>query len=1032
MRKPKLSFIVLNLLVFLCAFSHLAVADSSYFFDPNLDIAVRQQIEQMNRSYCGDALKEITELSLSGRTINSLVGIEQLVNLKFLDISYNPIRDLEPLSELTNLISLNLRETLVTDLKPISGLHNIRYLNIHSTPVSSIKPLANLTNLETLIMRNVYIGTETEIFDNMTKLQRLNVRNTGLTDTAFLGRLMAKGALQNVRHLGIQAEIDLRDNPLFVQSDYDDYAPIREFWKNIFRRQPTRLPDIPTQSIVINEVMASNGSTIRDRYRDNPDWIELYNPGIEQFDLSGYYLSDDFDNLFKWEFPAGTAISGRGFLLIFASGKDQVTAGEIHTNFSISSEGESLLLTAPDGTLVDYFPPIKQQRDISFGRMPNGYHEMVFFSEPTPGIANVGEGKYLGMVLPPDFSQVHGFYQEPFHLALSSEDPSVTIYYTLDGSVPTKDSLLYEEPILIGPENTKSKLLASIKTTGPFDLNRIELDYTGKIQKQAFMPWEPQDVFQGIVVRAVAYKEGYAASDVVTHSYFVDENIFHRYTLPIISISTDPANFFDNRIGIYVAGVHYRNFRPGRPWHNPGNYTQRGINWERPVHVEFFEPGGVFGFSLNMGARIHGGITRSWPQKTLRLYARSSYQAPGMIEYPLFPGLTANGTGKPLEKFKRILLRNAGNHWSVDYMADALMHELISHTRVDVQAYRPAVIFINGEYWGIQNIRERLDQHYLATNYELDPENVVITTHYDELDYGNPGDERDLHEIVAFVQKNNMTSQNNYDYIKTKIDIDNYVDYQVAQIFYSNTDWPGKNTAVWRYKTSKYEPDAPYGLDGRWRWMVYDTDFGFGYAHGTSGDFNCLQHATGKRGPLLRNLLNNPSFRNQFINTFADHLNTSFNIQRIITRIDEMESVLEPEMAEHIQRWGNPGKSVEEWKANVNNMRIWARNRPYHVRNHIIEYFRLSGTANVSLSSNMEEGYIRINSIDIVPETPGIDHPNSWSGIYFMGIPIEITATPRPGYEFVRWEGSVNDTAPTIQVTLTEDITLRAVYQKVK
>ncbi|HHY71618.1 MAG TPA: leucine-rich repeat domain-containing protein, partial [Thermoanaerobacterales bacterium] len=194
MRKPKLSFIVLNLLVFLCAFSHLAVADSSYFFDPNLDIAVRQQIEQMNRSYCGDALKEITELSLSGRTINSLVGIEQLVNLKFLDISYNPIRDLEPLSELTNLISLNLRETLVTDLKPISGLHNIRYLNIHSTPVSSIKPLANLTNLETLIMRNVYIGTETEIFDNMTKLQRLNVRNTGLTDTAFLGRLMAKGA----------------------------------------------------------------------------------------------------------------------------------------------------------------------------------------------------------------------------------------------------------------------------------------------------------------------------------------------------------------------------------------------------------------------------------------------------------------------------------------------------------------------------------------------------------------------------------------------------------------------------------------------------------------------------------------------------------------------------------------------------------------------------------------------------------------------------------------------------------------------
>ena len=115
--------------------------------------------------------------------------------------------------------------------------------------------------------------------------------------------------------------------------------------------------------------------------------------------------------------------------------------------------------------------------------------------------------------------------------------------------------------------------------------------------------------------------------------------------------------------------------------------------------------------------------------KSLKLYARSSYQPPGIVEYPIFPGLTTTGTGEPLTEFKRILLRNTGNHWSIDLFADALMHELIARTKVDVMAYRPAVVFINGEYWGIHNIRERLDQHYLAAHYNLDPENVVITTH---------------------------------------------------------------------------------------------------------------------------------------------------------------------------------------------------------------------------------------------------------------------------------------------------------------
>ncbi|NLL87882.1 MAG: hypothetical protein GX228_02975 [Firmicutes bacterium] len=1000
------------------------------FADAKLYQQIAAELQRKGLEVSQAAFGEIRELSLSDCGITSLIGLEQLTNLRTLDLSLNPIRDLAPLRSLTQLVSLNLRETLVTDLTPLGELTNLEYLNINSVPAASVEPIGQLLNLKTLIMRNVHTGNDAAFLSGLTGLRTLNLRNTGLTDTQVLAGLMEQGALQNQPHLGIKAGLDLRDNPLRSTVYTDDYAPIRRFWTNIFDRQPVILPNLAAQEVVINEFMASNGSTIKDLAREYHDWIELFNPQADSIDLSGFYLSDDLSDPFKWQFPDNITIPAEGYLLVWASGQDKAGLSEIHTNFSLGSEGEPILLTGLDSVLQDYIPPIEQKRDISYGRCPDGSGEFVFFSKPTPGAANSTDQIYTARLQPPEFSHVRGFYQEPFELVLSSKDPDATIYYTLDGSVPDLSSMVYRGPIQIGPENYKTELLSHIKTFGPFNLNRIEADYTGRKQKLAFLPWTAENVFQGIVVRAAAYKDGSLASDVETHTYFVAPDIFERYTLPIISIATDPKGFFDPVIGIYVAGVYYWDWRPGRPWHNPGNYTQRGIEWERPVHVEFFEPGAIFGFKLNMGARIHGGITRSWPQKTLRLHARSSYEPPGIIDYPLFPNLTANGTGEPLTQFKRILLRNAGNHWSVDLFADALMHELISHTKVDVMAYRPAIVFINGEYWGIQNIRERLDQYYLATNYNLDPDNVVFTTHYDELDYGNPGDERDLHEIVAFVQRNNMGRDDNYQYITTKIDIEQFIDYQVAQIFYSNTDWPGKNTAVWRYKTTQYEPDAPYGQDGRWRWMMFDTDFGFGYAHGTAGDFNSLEHATGSRGPLLRGLLQNSSFRRQFINTFADHLNSSFTLERITAMIDQMEAVLEPEIAEHQQRWGNPGRTIEEWKQNVNKMRIWAANRHNYIWKMITDFFKLAGTVTLTLNCDLEAGHIRINSLDIIPETPGITNPASWQGNYFQGVPVRLTAVAKPGYVFVRWEGSVSSLDPSIEVAPGRDLELTAVFRK--
>ena len=1016
-------------IVFLCL-SLLSIGGlAQSIADPMLELVIRESLDQPAAVLTSQELAQVTQLDASNRGIKTLKGIEQLQNLELVDLSYNPIWDLAPLVELPGLKNLNLRGTAVTNIAPVAEIKSLEYLNIHSLGLESLEPIAELINLQTLIMRNVYIGDSTDFLLDLVELQRLNIRNTSFSDSSVLASLMAQGALQDNRESGIRAEVDLRDNPLFASIDEDDYAPLRSYWTNIFDREPKLLPEIGAAGVIINEFMSVNNKTLKDGYNEYPDWIELYNPAKEEVDLTAYYLSDDLDEPLKWQFPEKSKIAGGGYLLVYASGKDTINwRGQIHTNFSISSMGESLLLSNPEGVLVDYVPPVTLQADVSYGRVAVDQAAMTYYSHATPGKENNMAVSLAGTVQPPIFSQVQGMFQEPFQLVLSNADPDVTIYYTLDGTVPTQNSKQYEEPIKISQANVKDGLLSSIKTFGPFDLSRIELDYTGQKQIQAFMPWEPQDVFQATVIRAIAYKPNHLASEVVTHTYFVADDMYTKYSLPILSITTEPDNFFDDRTGIYVAGVHYRDTRPGRPWHNPGNYTQRGIEWEKPVHVAFFEADGRLGFEQDLGARVHGGITRSWPQKSLKFYARSSYEAPGVIEYPVFPGLTANGTGEPLTTFHRLLLRNGGNHWNVDLIADGLMQSLISHTKVDVQAYRPVIVFINGEYWGIQNLRERFDQHYLATNYGVDPDNVVYTTHYDALDYGNPGDERDLHDVINFVQRNDMTQAKNYEHVVTKIDIPNYLDYQVAQIFYGNTDWPGKNSAVWRLKTD-YDPDAPYGHDGRWRWMMYDTDFGFGYAHGTSGDFNSLEHATGSRGPLLRHLLSNLTFRNQFINVFADHMNTSFTIERVHGMIDEFEAMLEPEMAEHIQRWGNPGKSVAEWKTNINDLRIWAKNRPEHMRKHIINYFGLKGTVSVNLNSKAKEGYIRINSIDIVPETPGVADAENWTGIYYNDVPITITAYPQPGYEFVRWEGSVSSTAKELEISPKAGISLTAVYR---
>lgn len=307
------------------------------------------------------------------------------------------------------------------------------------------------------------------------------------------------------------------------------------------------------QSIFINEVMASNGITIADEDGDYEDWIELNNSGDKEVNLEGYGLSDKYGNAFVWLFP-DTVLGPGEFLVIWASGKNRTTPGEaLHTNFSISADGEELILTSPTNERIDELTPIAIPRDISYGRQPDGGSEWYFFSEPTPGAPN-DTPAFIGQVDSPVFAHTGGFYHDPLDLSIGNADTNISIYYTLDGSEPTDSSSLYGESIHIYDRDDIPNDISEI----PTNTNYTWRSPRGQVNKV-------------MVVRARAFSDGYLPSETVTHTYIVDSAVSERYTFPLLSIATHRDNFFDDDIGIYVPGNHYvPPSHPRRPF---------GSNW---------------------------------------------------------------------------------------------------------------------------------------------------------------------------------------------------------------------------------------------------------------------------------------------------------------------------------------------------------------------------------------------------------------------------------------------------------------------
>lgn len=610
----------------------------------------------------------------------------------------------------------------------------------------------------------------------------------------------------------------------------------------------------------------------------------------------------------------------------------QLSSGRFHTNFRLDADSDTLYLSDAGGKDVDSLYFTWQATDHSFGRVSD--QAWYLFGEPTPGQDNDTETYYGYSDNQLIFSRPGGRFSEPFELTISSDDPLDTIYFTTDGTVPDTADNVYKGPLEISSDT---------------------------------------------VIRARIFQSGYLPVRPVVQSYVMQSHD----GLPLLSLTTDPSNFWDHQYGIYAMGPNAEDNFP----HFGANFWN---DWERPVHLEMYDEHDSLAFSIDAGVKIYGGWTRGYPQKSLSVFARAKY-GDRNIPYQLFPG-------KPANQYEAFVLRNSGNDWfgkwneSGTMFRDALMTGLTRGMDLEYQQVRQAVLYINGEYWGIHNIREKINEHFLAANTGVEASRVELLTNNQQAIIGNNTHYR---QLIDYVRSSDLSDAGRYAFVKQQMEVDNFIKYQVAEIYFGNTDWPGNNVKYWR----------PAYNNGRWRWILYDTDFGFGLRGSDKVSENTLNHALASSSSdnnnppwstlLLRKLLNNQEFKHQFINSFADHINTSFKEERVDQMIEGYRKTIVAEMVHHSERWGG---NFQTWNNKINDLKNFAAVRPAMVQGHIISRFDLDGKHDLTVrASGDTQGVVKLNTL-LIKNFP-------WTGTYFDGVPVELAAVPSQGYKFTGWSG---------------------------
>jgi len=485
------------------------------------------------------------------------------------------------------------------------------------------------------------------------------------------------------------------------------------------------------------------------------------------------------------------------------------------------------------------------------------------------------------------------------------------------------------------------------------------------------------------VLRTRTFATGFFPSTIVTHTYVVDD----PSQLPITSLVSNPNNLFDRTYGI----LHEDNI-----WED----------WERPMHLEYFETDGTTVLSQDAGVQLFGGGSRIFAQKSLRLIARSSYGLDS-FDHPVFDE-------KPLTSFSQLVWRNSGSEWSRSMLRDGLAHRIIGHTSIDHLSWRPSRVYLNGEYHGILNTREHVDADYVAANNGVDGGNIDLIKDHEEV---KAGDMVHLDAMMEYVRWHWPGNPDHFAHMETLMDMDNFIDYNIYEIFFANTDWPGQNIACWRPRTP----------EGRWRWIMYDLDFGLGFygAHDHDTLTFALSWSTASwPNPyfstfLLRSLVSSPEFVSRFVNHYCDHLNTTFKTDHTQHIYQEVIAAIEPEIERHRDLWG---QAMWQWGFHLDVIDEFLNLRPAQAREHLRAKFELEDDVTLTLAMDPPGcGSIRLAAVNV---------DTAFTGVYFRNHPLTVTAVPAPGYVFSGWtnpelpQEAVLDLGMATSDTLTATFTL--------
>lgn len=664
--------------------------------------------------------------------------------------------------------------------------------------------------------------------------------------------------------------------------------------------------------IRIHEMMAQNNSVNVDPdYGESADWVELHNAGDRDIDLGGYSITDNLDAPSKYVIPAGVTLPADGYLLLWCDDRAQGT----HTAFKLSADGEELGLFAPDGTLVDSLTFGVQYTDVSYGRVGDG--SWAYFPTATPGAPNDTQA-YTGMSNQPMILTCGGSYQGSVTVSITN-DLGGHVYYTTDGSQPTTSSSVY---------------------TGP-----LTFDHT-------------------TILRARIIDDGKMPGPVLTESYFVNE-AFAGHHLPVISIATEDANFWDPAQGIYV-----QDFKP---------------DWEVPVNIEMFLNNGSDRSAFNevAGIKINGLYSWQLPQKMLGVYFRKKY-GESKLAYQLF-------VDDERSSFDNFSLRASGSDWSYTLMRDGLVQQAARQggMNLDLMAFRPCVVYVNGQFLGIHNIREKVDKDYIKQHYGY------ASSDFDMVEGGDTPEVGDLaawDQFIDFARNGDMSDEANFASLARQMDLENFTDYLITETYSGNTSL-SHNTMAWRARDG-----------GRWRWILMDTDRGFFNYHE-----NLFSYFIPRSAWPLQNMLQNATYSRYFFQRAADHLFTTFNAGEIMRQIDQHRADIDPLISQHIDRWagttssyGNALKSVQFWQNEVHKLKDFATGRVTVLMDDLRNY-GMSAPAMLSVSS-WPAGACQFDFNG---------HPirrSECSGLYPTQADIRLTALPRAGYKFQGWQ----------QVTLTD------------